>query len=318
MQGSCSWRRSSYTCQLWSCNRGPSRSWRTSGWRPNNSSSTSRSDAIWKQHQWRDCNALHYRVLFRDCWTYCANPQAGMRGVFWSRPHRQGWSEGTSQEVGLDQRRVLGDGKRLVIKSSLPLCPFRHTLWNLLKSKGDTPAWWRAQAPEKRRRTRRPQWIVFLRPAKSWPRQQCLRHLLQTDPTLHCHRCRLEPGTTQKVNLLVDEILEDSVGCNPTLLCYAECMHVRRWEAQIHDDRQLHSRDNCTSGGMQQSTCSFALGSDPSWVRNRGWSRVSATALQRMGQNCGRSHLQEGQLWNLHLPKESRQEGQSRCQQADP
>ena len=77
------------------------------------------------------------------------------------------WSESTSQKVGLDQRRVPGDGERLVIKPSLPLYPFRHTLWNLLKSKGDTPAWWRAQAPEKRRRARRPQWIVILRPAKS-------------------------------------------------------------------------------------------------------------------------------------------------------
>ena len=36
-----------------------------------------------------------------------------------------------------------------------------------------------------------------------------------------------------------------------------------------------------------------------------------------MGQNCRGSNLQ-GQLWNLHLPEESRQEGQSRCQQADP
>ena len=86
----------------------------------------------------------------------------------------------------------------------------------------------------------------------------------------------------------------------------------------VGDDRQLHSRDNCTLGGMQQSTCSFALGTDPSRVCNRGWSRVSATTLQRMGQNCGGSNLQEGQLWNLHLPEESRQEGQSRCQQADP
>ena len=38
----------------------------------------------------------------------------------------------------------------------------------------------------------------------------------------------------------------------------------------VGDDRQLHSRDNCTLGGMQQSTCSFALGTDPSRVCNRG------------------------------------------------